>query len=128
MITVDLPPAAAIRRYPELVELLGGGDPEWSFHHFYDDHGELVRIHGYRRWPGGWIDALCIHARSAARSAGPAEAFALRTGRHNRYGVVWQHDGPLTELIAALRGLPRPDEPMAPRAVLARCPDWIPEH
>ncbi len=77
----------------------------------------LVYIHP---WPDGHVDALAVK--------GETDALAERTNPGGE--PVWRQEGTLTDAINALRDVPAPDAPHAPRLVLpgrATQPDlWRP--
>lgn len=61
-----------------------------------------------RSWPDGSVDTLAV--------TGPAEVVAERTDANGC--PVWRKLGALAEVIAALRTVPAPGEPGAPRDIL----------
>ncbi|HEX3785082.1 MAG TPA: hypothetical protein VHX38_35950 [Pseudonocardiaceae bacterium] len=85
----------------ELRELIGAG----GWRSLPGEPGVLIFI---RAWPDDSVDTLAV--------SGESEALAERT---NPVGdPVWRKTGALTEVIAALRGLPTPAAVTAPRTVI----------
>lgn len=87
--------SAALRELGGLIE--GGG---WR--PLPGAPGMLIFIHP---WPDDWVDTLAV--------SGETDAVAERTNPAGH--PVWRHRGALTEVIAALRDVPAPDAPTAPR-------------
>ena len=86
-----------------LQDLLSEDEGRWRS----TDGGPAMRIY-IRQWPGRWADNLMV---------GDVEvAYAERVNGNG--DPVWQVHGPVTEVVAALRALPEPEAPGAPRSVL----------
>lgn len=87
--------SAALRELGELIEAGGWGPVPGA-------PGMLIFI---RAWPDDSVDTLAV--------TGEADALAERTNPAGH--PVWRQPGSLTGVIAALRELPAPDDPAAPR-------------
>jgi hypothetical protein len=86
-----------------LLDLVSEGKGAWESTY----GGPAMRTY-IRQWPDGWVDNLMVgdeHVAYAERVNGNGDP-------------VWQMNGPVTDVVAALRALPEPDAPGAPRAVL----------
>ncbi|MFD9735729.1 hypothetical protein [Umezawaea sp. NPDC059074] len=105
---------AAIAAYPVLAGVIALRDVGWTFLHRDLIEGVPTTIEGFRLWHGGWIDAV--------RVRGDGDAMALRTDGTDPPGIVWETSGTLADVIDALRVLPSPDHPLAPRLVRATGP------
>ncbi|GAA4831754.1 hypothetical protein [Saccharopolyspora rosea] len=104
----------AARRYPEMLglsELVRSG---WRFHGFQDSRGEPEGIIGTYHWIG-YTDVLWIADRDVALAI---RLLAAATGTTE--DVVWEHRGPLAEVLVALRALPSPGDSGAPSRVIRR--------
>ncbi|MEC3981609.1 hypothetical protein [Amycolatopsis sp. H20-H5] len=111
--------ADALRRYPELRQLVTVREAGWVFRPIQDDDGELEGIAGsYSR--DQYTDALFIFDRtnvSAARVLDDAYGG----------GCVWSKEGSdLQEVVYELLGLPEPGQPAAPHLVKRSSLLWTP--
>ncbi|MBC6447356.1 hypothetical protein [Actinokineospora xionganensis] len=109
----------ALRRFPELHELVTIRSSGWVFRGLYDESGELVGIVGsYSRRQ--YTDALFIfdrHNVSAARVLDDSYGG----------GCVWAKEGTdLQEVVRDLLGLPEPGESGAPSLVKRSSLLWTP--
>jgi hypothetical protein len=99
---------AAIAEFPALQRLIllrdGGG---WEFFPLHRD-GELVLVVGARAWQDGWSDSFAV------RDRGDAKGFRCDPDG----GEVWRREGSLIDVVDALRELPAPGQPGAPRLVI----------
>lgn len=101
----------ALRRYPELAELVTLRQAGWQFVHRLDGSGRVAQVDGYRRWPGGWTDAIGIKAGT--------DALGIRMTGAEEPDILWQFSGTLPEVVGKLLRLPAPEIRTAPRLVLA---------
>jgi hypothetical protein len=109
----------AVRRYPELQELVTVQAAGWVFRPIQEDGGELEGIAGsFSRQQ--YTDAVFIFDRtnvSAARVLDDAYGS----------GCVWSKEGAdLQEVVQELLGLPEPGEPGAPSLVKRSSLLWTP--
>ncbi|ONI92731.1 hypothetical protein ALI22I_02275 [Saccharothrix sp. ALI-22-I] len=100
--------AEAVRRYPELHELVTAGRAGWTFRSLHDAGGELVGIAAsYSRRQ--YTDALFIGDRT---NVSAARVF------HEGGGCAWVKEGSdLHDVVQELHGLPEPGEPGTPTPV-----------
>jgi hypothetical protein len=117
--TAPITEADALRRFPELHELVTVREAGWVFRPIQDNGGELEGIAGsYSREQ--YTDALFIFDRtnvSAARVLDDAYGG----------GCVWSTEGSdLQEVVRELLGLPEPGEPGAPYLVKRPSLLWTP--
>ncbi|MBV8933329.1 MAG: hypothetical protein JOZ47_14065 [Kutzneria sp.] len=109
--------AAAIRRYPELAELVRLRDAGMQFVPIPDTDGRIAELAGFHGWPSGPVDAIRVRS--------PYDAVALRISRDER--ILWETSGTLCDVVAALLALPAPADRSAPHLSLGSGPDlWIP--
>lgn len=109
----------AVRRYPELQDVVTTREAGWIFRLIQGDNGELQGIAGsYSRQQ--YTDAIFIFDRtnvSAARVLDDAYGG----------GCVWTKDGSdLQEVVHELLGLPEPDQRGAPHLVTRSSLLWTP--
>jgi hypothetical protein len=109
--------AEAVAEFPELNGLIELRERGWTLQPLTNSTGEIVVIHGTRFYFDGWVDALGVRYTT--------QAHALRNNPDG--GQVWKRTGSLTEVLDALRDLPHPLAPHAPRLVLGTTPTlWTP--
>jgi hypothetical protein len=118
-VTEPITETDAIRRFPELRELIAARDAGWAFRPFLDEVGTLEGIAGsFSR--DQYTDAIFIWDRtnvSAARVLDDAYGG----------GCVWAKEGSdLQEVVHELLGLPEPGEPGAPSLVKRSRLLWTP--
>ncbi|MER7016190.1 hypothetical protein ABT324_32580 [Saccharopolyspora sp. NPDC000359] len=107
----------ALQLYPELAVLVGL-NTLWTFWILTDSLGRPEWLVGVMSWPEH-SDALWIADRQHALAA------RLHVATPDG-GIVWRCSGALTTTIDALRSLPAPDAPGAPRKILKPGPFWPP--
>ncbi|MGW1680646.1 hypothetical protein [Saccharopolyspora sp. NPDC002376] len=107
----------ALELYPELA-IIVGLHTLWTFWTLTDAFGRPEWVVGVLSWPEH-SDALWIANRQKAL------AVRLLVAMPDS-GAVWQSSGTLTTTIDALRDLPAPDEPDAPKKILKPGPFWPP--
>ena len=96
-----------IRRYPELATLRSLVRAGWWFFPIHTEDGVIAEHHGFRHWPGGWIDGIRIWS--------PTDVLGIRTAPTQTPTVVWQRTGTLTEVVTGLLALPAPDDRLTSR-------------
>lgn len=101
----------ALAEFPELRRLIDLCVAGWTLLPTVTG-GEVIEVHGVRTWPEGWADAIRVRYTTDARG--------LRMDHTG--GITWQREGTLVEVIDGLITLPAPNEPYAPRLVIARGP------
>jgi hypothetical protein len=109
----------AVRRYPELQELVTVREAGWVFRPIQGEDGKLEGVAGsYSRQQ--YTDAIFIYDRtnvSAARVLDDAYGG----------GCVWSKEGSdLQEVVQELLGLPEPDQRGAPHLVRRSSLLWTP--
>lgn len=100
---------AAVALYPELRHLLDLRDGGWRFLPIEPGRDQLD---GFRRWQGGWRDAVRLKNES--------DALGLRLDRDNM--ITWEFSGSLAEVVHELMLLPHPGDRLAPRLAKGRGP------
>ena len=109
----------AIRRYPELQDLVTARDAGWNFRPIQGENGELEGIAGsYSRQQ--YTDAIFIYDRTTVSAARVLD---------DSYGggCVWSTDGSdLQEVVHELLGLPEPGQRLAPTLVKRSSLLWTP--
>ncbi|MGQ0841017.1 hypothetical protein [Actinokineospora sp.] len=111
--------AAALRRFPELAELVEIRRAGWDFHRLHDENGDLLGIaasHSKQRY----TDAVFLFDR--------AHFVGCRTVTdEDDGGVVWLKEGKdLQEIVRELVDLPAPGEPGAPALIIRASALWTP--
>jgi len=101
---------AAVAAYPEIGLLLVIRDAGWRF---LPPAPGQDWLDGFRAWPGGWRDGMCV------RSVG--DALAIRTNPDG--DLVWEHTGTLVDVVTELLVLPVPGDPSGPRLVIGSSPE-----
>jgi hypothetical protein len=109
----------ALRRYPELQDLITAREAGWNFRPIQGDNGELEGVAGsYSRQQ--YTDAIFIFDRtnvSAARVLDDAYGG----------GCVWSKEGSdLQEIVQELLALPEPGQRLAPTLVKRSSLLWTP--
>ncbi|SHG79848.1 hypothetical protein [Streptoalloteichus hindustanus] len=109
----------AVEAFPELGHLIALRNLGWRFLPPLVRNGVPVEVDGFWEWPGGWCDVIRVRDSS--------EALGLRMTGGRRPGVVWEYEGGMVDVVAALVSLPPPGERLAPRLVTAAAPRlWTP--
>lgn len=101
--------------FDQLEALLKRG---WVFDPGFDDRGQLDRVKGIFGWHAeGVVDLVRVKSQT--------EAAAMRCDRSG--GLLWEREGTTAYVLGELLELPSPDDPRAPRLVLASAPRlWTP--
>jgi|GEM_PF-6896215 len=109
----------ALRRFPELQELVTVREAGWYFRPIANEHAELEGIVGsYNR--AQYTDALWIYDRT--------KVIGVRVlDESYGGGTVWLKDtGDLQEVVQELLALPEPGHRLAPHLVIASTTLWTP--
>ncbi|WP_018680572.1 hypothetical protein [Actinokineospora enzanensis] len=109
------PDVLAVAAFPELQRLIDLRDAGWTFQATGDD-GHVSQVHGYRIWPGNWVDFVFVRYLTdvaAVRCTGAGD-------------IVWGREGGLVEVVDCLIDLPAPDARLAPRLVIGSSGLWTP--
>jgi hypothetical protein len=109
----------ALRRFPELQELVTVREAGWYFRSIANEHAELEGIVGsYSR--AQYTDALWIYDRT--------KVIGIRVlDESYGGGAVWVKDGgDLQEVVRELLALPEPGHRLAPHLVIAPISLWTP--
>jgi hypothetical protein len=116
---MDITEEQALRRFPELRELVTLRQADWKFRLIGDrDKGVDGIVASYSRKQ--FTDAVWVYDQSTV--------IAVRV-LDEAYGggTVWsKQDGTLPEVITELLGLPDPDDRLAPRLVKGSNILWLP--
>src|SRR5689334_463072 len=106
---MDITEEQALRRFPELRELVTLREAGWTFRLIGNrDKGVDGIVASYRQKQ--YTDALWVFAQHTIVGVRILD---------DRYGggTVWTKDGTLPEVVTELLGLPDPDDRLAPRLV-----------
>lgn len=98
---------------PEFDQLAALLARDWEFSPYFGPSGELDRIAAARVWgTEGQVDALRIKSQT--------DAAAMRADAYG--GLLWEKDGTVKDVLAALLELPSPSHPLAPQLVRGKAP------
>lgn len=109
--------AAAVQAFPELAGLIALRNRGWTFRHLRNAAGDVLRISGFCRWPGGWSDGLVV--------LGATDAVGFRILVGNPPGLVWERPGTLADVVVGLLHLPPPHDPRAPCLIISTAPPTL---
>ncbi|MFI9380583.1 hypothetical protein [Kutzneria sp. NPDC052558] len=109
----------ALRRFPELQELITVREAGWHFRPIANQHAELEGIVGSHSRQQ-YTDALWIYDR--------AKVIGVRVlDESYGGGTVWvKESGDLQEIVQELLALPEPGHRLAPHLVVVSCQLWTP--
>jgi hypothetical protein len=107
--------AMAVAEFPQLRGLIDLREQGWNLVPVTNANGEILVIQGTRLYLDGWVDVIGVKYITDAQ--------AKRCNPDG--GPVWERTGTLDEVIDALRELPHPLAPNAPRLVLGTTPPLL---
>jgi hypothetical protein len=115
---MDITEEQALRRFPELRELVTLRQAGWTFRLIGDrERGVEGVVASYSQRQ--WTDALWVFDQHTIVGVRVLD---------DRYGggTVWKKDGTLPEVVHELLGLPDPDDRLAPKLVKGTGQLWTP--